>query len=154
MKLYLLERTQRLAISRDDAWQFFSDPKNLAEITPPSMAFHVTNRPAEVMHPGMIITYKVRPLPGLSVDWVTEITHVREPEFFVDEQRFGPYRFWHHQHHFRDIEGGTEIRDLVHYALPLDPAGRAVQKWMVGPRLQRIFDYRREVLRSRFREIS
>jgi ligand-binding SRPBCC domain-containing protein len=154
MKLYLLERTQRLAISRDDAWQFFSDPKNLAEITPPSMAFHVTNRTAEVMHPGMIITYKVRPLPGLSVDWVTEITHVREPEFFVDEQRFGPYRFWHHQHHFRDIEGGTEIRDLVHYALPLDPAGRAVQKWMVGPRLQRIFDYRREVLRSRFREIS
>jgi ligand-binding SRPBCC domain-containing protein len=153
MKLYVLERTQRLAIARDVAWRFFSDPRNLPEITPPSMAFRITNRPVERMHAGMIITYTVRPLPGITVRWVTEITHVLEPEIFVDEQRFGPYRFWHHQHHFREIDGGTEIRDLVHYALPLEPAGRAVQRWAVGPRLQRIFDFRGEVLRRRFGEL-
>jgi ligand-binding SRPBCC domain-containing protein len=154
MKLYRLERSQRLAIPRDQAWTFFSDPRNLPRITPPWMAFRITNRLAERMHPGMIITYQVRVLPGLAVDWVTEITHVGEPEFFVDEQRFGPYRFWHHQHHFREIPGGTEVQDVVHYALPLDPAGRLVRQWLVAPRLERIFDFRSGVLRRRFGEVE
>ena len=154
MKLYSLQRSQRLPISIDDAWSFFSDPRNLAQITPPSMRFRTLSDVPERMHAGMIVTYQVRPLFGIPVQWVTEITHVSEPHFFVDEQRFGPYRFWHHQHHFREVDGGTEIRDLIHYVLPFDPAGRAVQRWMVGPQLRHIFDFRRDVLVQRFGSLS
>jgi ligand-binding SRPBCC domain-containing protein len=150
MKIYTLERIQHLPIGIDEAWTFFSDPRNLPKITPPSMGFRTLGNVPDAMHAGMIVTYRVRPLPRLAVTWVTEITHVEEPHFFVDEQRFGPYRFWHHQHHFREVEGGTEIRDLIHYVLPLDPAGRMVQRWMVGPQLQRIFEYRSRILRERF----
>jgi ligand-binding SRPBCC domain-containing protein len=105
------------------------------------------------MHAGLIITYRITPLLGIPVTWVTEITHVEEPRFFVDEQRFGPYRFWHHQHHFRPIDGGTEMEDVVHYAPP-SPAAPLLDRWLVGPRVQRIFDHRREALAERFGEIG
>ncbi len=153
MKLYRLRAVQRLRVSLEEAWEFFSDPGNLSAITPPWLGLQVTSALPPKMHPGMIITYRVRPLPGVSVPWVTEITHVVEPYLFVDEQRFGPYRFWHHQHHFREIQDGVEICDLVHYALPLGPVGRAVRRWLVGRRLEQIFAFRREVLEARFGEL-
>jgi len=148
MKLHLLEARQNLPVSIAEAWEFFSDAGNLARITPPSLGFEVTSAPAERMYAGMIITYRVRPLFGVPVGWVTEITHVDEPHRFVDEQRFGPYRFWHHQHLFREIEGGVEARDIVHYALP--PGGGAVRRMLVAPRLREIFAYRRDVLERTF----
>ncbi|MFL5539907.1 MAG: SRPBCC family protein [Longimicrobiaceae bacterium] len=148
MKLHLLEALQNLPISIGEAWDFFSDAHNLARITPPSLGFEVTSAPAERMYAGMIITYRIRPLFGVPVTWVTEITHVDEPRLFVDEQRFGPYRFWHHQHLFREIEGGVEMRDRVHYALPAG-AG-AARRLLVAPRLREIFDHRREVLERTF----
>ena len=148
MKLHLLEALQNLPISIGEAWEFFSDPHNLARITPPSLGFEVTRAPAERMYAGMIITYRVRPLFGVPVSWVTEITHVDEPRLFVDEQRFGPYRFWHHQHLFREIEGGVEMRDRVHYALP--PGAGAARRLLGAPRLREIFDHRREVLERTF----
>jgi ligand-binding SRPBCC domain-containing protein len=148
MKLHLLEARQNLPVSIAEAWEFFSDAGNLARITPPSLGFEVTSAPAERMYAGMIITYRVRPLFGVAVTWVTEITHVDEPHRFVDEQRFGPYRFWHHQHLFREIEGGVEARDIVHYALP--PGGGAVRRMLVAPRLREIFAYRRDVLERTF----
>jgi len=150
MRLFRLTTVQRLPISLGEAWDFFSDPRNLPKITPPSMGFSVTSELPARMYAGMIVTYKVRPLAGIPVTWVTEITHVDRPRFFVDEQRFGPYRFWHHQHHFREIEGGVEMRDLVHYALPFGVVGGAVRRLMVGPQLTRIFTYRREILAERF----
>ena len=148
MKLHVLEREQRLAIPLTRAWEFFSDARNLARITPPSMGFEVVSRLPERMYAGMIITYRVRPLLGLPVTWVTEITHVDEGRLFVDEQRFGPYRFWHHQHLFREIPGGTAVRDIVHYALP--KRARPIHPFLVGPRLQLIFDHRRRVLEETF----
>lgn len=148
MKLHVLEREIRLAVPIGEAWAFFSDAANLQRITPPDMGFEVTSRLPERMHPGMIITYRVRPLAGIPVTWVTEITHVDEPVLFVDEQRFGPYRFWHHQHHFRDVPGGTEIRDVVHYALP--PGGVLLRGLLVAPRLEAIFDHRGRVLEETF----
>lgn len=148
MKLHLLERTIRLKVAIGEAWAFFSDPANLQRITPPDMRFEVTSAPAERMYAGMIITYRVRPLAGIPVGWVTEITHVDEPHYFVDEQRFGPYRFWHHQHHFRAIDGGTEVRDVVHYALP--PGGGLLRGLLVAPRLDAIFEHRRRVLEETF----
>lgn len=150
MKIHFLERVQRLPIGIAEAWEFFSDPYNLPRITPPFMGFEVTSPAPPRMYAGTIIVYRVRPLLGVPLTWVTEITHVDEPVLFVDEQRFGPYRFWHHQHHFREVDGGIEMRDLIHYALPLDPAGRLVQRWMVGPRLAQIFDFRQRTLEAQF----
>lgn len=144
MKLHVLQTTQKLPISPAQAWDFFSNAGNLAKITPPSLGFEVTSELPERMYAGMIIAYRVRPLFGVPVRWVTEITHVDEPHRFVDEQRFGPYRFWHHQHLFRPIAGGVEMSDIVHYALP--PGGGIARSWLVAPRLKEIFDYRREVL--------
>ncbi|HEU0013230.1 MAG TPA: SRPBCC family protein [Longimicrobium sp.] len=148
MKLYELRREQRLAVGIREAWDFFSHPANLAAITPPEMRFEVTGQVPEHIRPGLIVTYRVRPLLGVPVRWVTEITHVREPELFVDEQRFGPYRFWHHQHLFREVPGGVEVQDIVHYALPrgAGPVGRGV----VRARLEAIFDHRRAVLERKY----
>ncbi|HYH80328.1 MAG TPA: SRPBCC family protein [Longimicrobium sp.] len=148
MKLHRLDALQKLPVSIAEAWDFFSDARNLAVITPPSLGFEVTGPLPERMYAGMIITYRVRPLLGLPVRWVTEITHVDEPHRFVDEQRFGPYRFWHHQHLFREIPGGVEATDIVHYALP--PGGGAVRRALVAPRLAEIFTYRKAVLERTF----
>jgi len=144
MKLHRLDAVQKLPVSLAEAWAFAADPRNLARITPPSMRFDLTSEPPERMYAGMLITYRVRPLLGVPVSWVTEITHVDEGRLFVDEQRFGPYRFWHHQHLFREIEGGVEMRDIVHYALP--PGGGAVRRFLVAPRLAEIFAFRRRAL--------
>jgi ligand-binding SRPBCC domain-containing protein len=129
----------------ETAWAFFSDPRNLPKITPPWLGFSVVSRLPERMHAGMIARYTVRPFPLMTVTWITEITHVDEPQFFVDEQRFGPYRFWHHQHHFREAPGGIEMRDLVSYILPFGAAGALAARY-VARRLQEIFDFRRDTL--------
>jgi ligand-binding SRPBCC domain-containing protein len=152
MKLHVLERRQRLPLSLAEAWDFFSDPANLPRITPAWLGLRVTGPPPPRMHPGLIVTYRVRPFPGIAVGWVTEITHVVEPHLFVDEQRFGPYRFWHHQHHFAEVPGGVEVRDVVHYALPRGAAlagGR-----LVGARVAAIFEHRRRVLEDTFGRVE
>lgn len=150
MKIHRLHFVQRLPIDLETCWCFFSDPANLSAITPPWLNFQVTSELPTRMHAGMIICYQIRPLLGLPISWVTEITHAREPDFFVDEQRFGPYRFWHHQHHFRALEEGVEMSDTVHYALPLGSLAAPVRRALVGPKLQEIFTYRREMLSRRF----
>lgn len=149
MKLFRLARTQLLPISRDEAWRFFSDPRNLPLITPPSLGFRIESDLPDRMYPGMLISYRLTPFPPLAVRWLTEITHVVEPVLFVDEQRSGPYAFWHHQHHFRERDGEVEMRDVVHYALPFGPLGR-VAAVPVARQLKRIFDFRRDVLEGRF----
>jgi ligand-binding SRPBCC domain-containing protein len=150
MKPSALREVQRLPISLPEAWSFFSDPRNLPRITPPSLGLEVTSDLPGVMYPGMIITYRVRPIPWISVGWVTEITHVREPVLFVDEQRFGPYRFWHHEHHFREVEGGVEMEDIVHYALPFGTIGRVFGGPLARRRLEQIFSFRRLFLVREF----
>ncbi|MDR7418436.1 MAG: SRPBCC family protein, partial [Armatimonadota bacterium] len=135
MRLQSLRTVQRLPVSIAEAWAFFSDPRNLGRITPPWMRFEVLSPLPERAYAGLLITYRVRPVAGIPVTWVTEITHMREPHLFVDEQRFGPYRFWHHQHLFREVPGGVEMEDIVHYALPLGWLGRIVNRLVVAPRL-------------------
>ena len=151
MSVHRLESVQAVPVSLDEAWAFFSDPRNLSLLTPPSLGFKITshNLPAHV-YEGLIISYTVTPLLKIPVTWVTEITHLREGAFFVDEQRAGPYAFWHHQHHFRAIEGGVEMRDIVHYAAPFGPLGDLIVRFAVKPRLREIFAFRRGVLRRRF----
>jgi len=150
MKPFVLREVQRLPISLPEAWSFFSDPRNLPRITPPSLGLEPTSGLPERMYPGMIVTYNVRPIPWVSVGWVTEITHVREPVLFVDEQRFGPYRFWHHEHHFREVDGGVEMEDIVHYALPFGTIGRVFGGSLVRRRLEQIFSFRRRFLAREF----
>ena len=150
MKPFVLREVQRLPVSLPEAWSFFSDPRNLPRLTPPSLGLEPTSGLPARMYPGMIVTYNVRPIPWVSVGWVTEITHVREPVLFVDEQRFGPYRFWHHEHHFREVEGGVEMEDIVHYALPLGTIGRVVGGPLVRRRLEQIFSFRRRFLVREF----
>jgi ligand-binding SRPBCC domain-containing protein len=150
MKPFAFERTQTLPTTLESAWDFFSDPGNLARITPPAMDFRITSPPQPTTYAGQIITYTLRPLLGIRMSWTTEITHVSKPNFFVDEQRFGPYRFWHHQHFFREVDGGVEVRDLVHYLLIHDQLAGLVNRIIVAPRLKKIFDYRNKALLNIF----
>lgn len=150
MKLERLSISTILPIGPAEAWDYFSDPRNLERITPPSLGLEIASDLPARMHPGMIVIYKVRPLLGIPVRWVTEITHVREPILFVDEQRFGPYRFWHHQHHFREIDGGTEVIDRVHYALPFGFLGWLLGSGIVRRQLAEIFSFRKRFLEETF----
>jgi ligand-binding SRPBCC domain-containing protein len=150
MKPFTLERTQILPITLETAWKFFSNPANLVKITPPDMDFRITSPGQSGIYAGQIITYTVRPFRWASVNWTTEITHVEHPDFFVDEQRFGPYRFWHHQHRFREVSGGVEMYDLVHYLLSHDQLAGLVNRMFVAPRLRRIFDFRSTALNKIF----
>lgn len=152
MKIFRFETCQQFAESREKVWNFISTPHNLSRITPPDMDFRIVSgpQPSEPMYAGQIIVYSVRPLWNVPVRWVTEITHVREGEFFVDEQRFGPYAFWHHQHILKDLPGGVEMRDIVHYALPYGFLSSVINKWIVAPRLKYIFNYRHRCLQEIF----
>jgi ligand-binding SRPBCC domain-containing protein len=142
--------TQRLPVPLEGAWHFFVDPRNLAVITPPDMGFEITGDPPDQMYAGMLVAYRVRPIFGLPVTWLTEITQLHEGRMFVDEQRRGPYRFWHHQHHFREIAGGIEMQDIVHYDVGFGPIGDVVNAVAVRRRLRQIFAFRRGVLQQRF----
>jgi ligand-binding SRPBCC domain-containing protein len=142
MKVYSLITTQFVPAPIERCWEFFSSPANLAVITPPGMGFNITSPPETRMYPGQIITYTVKPLAGIPVQWVTEITHVKEGEYFVDEQRSGPYALWHHKHFFRETEGGVEMTDVVHYALPFGIFGRIALP-LVRSKLHGIFAFRK-----------
>lgn len=148
--IHVLEQEQILPIPIEEAWAFFSSPRNLDSITPPELGFRIESCRSETMHEGQIITYRVKVAPAIWVPWVTEIKAVEEGRAFVDEQRFGPYKFWHHRHHFEPVAGGVRMRDLVHYALPLGPLGSLVHRLFVRPKLERIFGFRREILERRF----
>lgn len=135
-----------------EAWDFFSSPVNLAKITPPHMAFKIQyiSGDSRQMYPGQIIRYRIGILPGITTDWMTEITHVNEPHYFVDEQRFGPYALWHHQHSFRETEDGVEMTDEINYAIPYGIIGRLANWVFVENEVKAIFEYRREKIEKLF----
>jgi len=150
MTLHRLKRTQVLPISLDEAWSFFSDPRNLARITPAELGFRITSELPERMYEGLFISYQIAPVLSIPMLWVTEITHIEDRVMFVDEQRMGPYRLWHHEHWFRAVPGGTEMRDFVHYAMPFGAAGEVAHALLVGRQVRGIFDYRQRILDRRF----
>lgn len=141
--MYHLYRKQLLPISINQGWEFFSDPYNLSTITPPDMGFEVKSFSGKKeLHRGQIITYNIRPLFGFEVKWVTEITHADQPDFFVDEQRLGPFSFWHHKHYLKPVEGGVEMIDSLHYKMPFGFVGKLVHLLIVKKRLEKIFNFR------------
>ena len=148
MKTYPLKFETFLPTTLDRAWDFFSSPLNLQKITPQDMNFVVTSecREGAKIYPGMIITYTVSPLFGIKMRWMTEITHVKDKEYFVDEQRFGPYALWHHQHHFKQVDGGVLMTDIVNYAIPYGFIGRIANSLVVKTKLKKVFDFREEAI--------
>ncbi len=150
-KVYSIKTVQKIPVSLKEAWDFFSNPANLAAITPAHMNFEVISKHhGERMYPGQIIEYKVSPLPLYRVYWMTEITHVENEKFFVDEQRFGPYTLWHHQHHFKEVKEGVEMTDIVHYKIPLWILGDLANLLLVEKQVQKIFDYRKRAVEALF----
>lgn len=149
--LHTLQTRQLIHSDLDTVWTFMSDPRNLARITPPSLGFHILSADAGTpMYAGQIIEYYVRPLLGIRWHWVTEITHVQDKQFFVDEQRFGPYAFWHHKHLLQPTNDGVLMTDTVHYKLPLGPLGRLANSLFVASQLKQIFDHRYQQLDNLF----
>jgi hypothetical protein len=142
MAIHCLQKTQNLNLSISEVWDFISSPKNLKEITPDYMGFEILTDLPEKMYAGQIIQYKVTPLLNIPMSWCTEITHVKEHEYFVDEQRQGPYQFWHHQHHIKPIKNGVEMLDIVHYQAPFGIIGELVTPLIVTKKLEEIFEYR------------
>lgn len=151
MSIHRFADKQFLPVSPEEAWAFFSTPRNLARITPPDMNFRIiTPDLPDQTYAGQIISYTLTPLLGIRTGWTTEITHVQAPHFFVDEQRKGPYRLWHHQHHFRAVTGGTEMTDIVHYEIPLGGIGDLLNRLFIRKRVQEIFRHRKKVLDELF----
>lgn len=143
-KVYSLKTVQQIPISIDEAWDFFSNPKNLAQITPANMGFNIISKHhGEKMYPGQVIEYTVKPVLNIPLYWMTEITHVEDKKYFVDEQRHGPYSMWHHQHHFEAVEGGVKMTDIVHYKMPFWFLGDIANSLFVKKQLKEIFVYRR-----------
>ncbi len=143
MPAHTIKTVQKFPSSLDEVWAFFSNPANLQSITPDDVQFKtISKHHGETMYPGQIIEYTIKPILGIPVYWMTEITHVKEGEYFVDEQRFGPYTLWHHQHHFRVIPGGVEMTDIVHYKNPLGFIGRLANWLFVRKKLEGIFAFR------------
>ena len=154
MKLYQLRSKQSLPISQEKAWEFLSSPGNLKTITPDHMGFNILSGDDKPMFPGQIIQYKVSPFPGYTTKWVTEITHVKEGEYFVDEQRFGPYALWHHKHFIKSIEDGVEMEDIIDYKIPFGIIGEWAHPILVKKQLLQIFKYREQKLTELFGKID
>ena len=150
--VYTLKTQQILPISLEKAWEFFSSPDNLAKITPAEMGFIITSGTPEQMFAGQIITYKIGILPGINSNWVTEITQVKEKVFFIDEQRFGPYKMWHHEHHFSEVKGGVMMTDLLYYDVGKWLFGRIASMLFVDRRVRSIFTFREKKLKELFPE--
>lgn len=151
MGFYQFERTQKINASLDEVWDFISSPANLKHITPKYMGFDITSKNIpEKMYEGMLISYKVSPLLNIKTNWVTEITHIKEKQFFIDEQRMGPYKMWHHQHFIEEIPNGVLMRDVVSYIPPFGIFGAIANKFFVKNKLKQIFVFRQKALDKKY----
>lgn len=150
MKIYTLHKKQNLPITLNQAWDFLSNPRNLKVITPDYMSFNILSGADRPMFSGQIIQYIVTPVLGIKTKWVTEITHVVDKHYFVDEQRFGPYELWHHKHFIKEIDGGVEMEDIIDYKVPFGVLGQLVHPILVKPKLEEIFNYRTKKLEELF----
>ena len=151
MAFYQFQKRHKIRTSIDEIWEFISSPANLKEITPDYMGFDITTKNLPVkMYPGMIIAYKVSPLLGLKTTWVTEITHITDKRYFVDEQRVGPYSLWHHQHIIEPLEDGVLMTDIVSYQPPFGFLGAIANKLIIKSKLNEIFDFRTKAIEKRF----
>lgn len=154
MKLYQLHKTQKLPISLDVAWEFLCNPANLSKLTPKEMNMTIISGADSPMYAGQVLQYSVTPLPGFKTKWVSEITQYEHKKYFVDDQLYGPYAFWHHKHFVHEIDGGVEMEDIIDYKVPLGFIGQLLHPIVVKPKLERIFEYRQKKMIELFGEYS
>ena len=145
-----IRQEQFIPLPIDQVWEFFATPKNLNAVTPKELDFKITSVVPEKMYPGLIITYKIKPMFNIPLDWMTEITHIQAPHYFVDEQRMGPYHIWHHEHHFKEVEGGTLMTDILHYDIGKSFLGWFAGKLFVDRKVREIFSFRYQSLEQHF----
>jgi ligand-binding SRPBCC domain-containing protein len=145
-----LYREQILPISLQQAWDFFATPKNLNEVTPKELDFKILTELPERMYEGLIIQYRITPMVSIPVKWCTEITHIEDLKYFVDEQRQGPYKMWHHEHHFSQHKDGVLMKDILHYDIGLGFIGSIAGAMFVHKKVNEIFDFRYQALEKYF----
>jgi ligand-binding SRPBCC domain-containing protein len=150
MKIYTLNKKQKLPISLDTAWEFLCNPANLSKLTPPEMNMKIISGSDRPMYAGQVLQYSVTPLAGLKTKWVSEITQFEDKKYFIDLQLYGPYAFWHHKHFVKEIDGGVEMEDVIDYKVPLGILGQLVQPFIVKPKLEAVFNYRKMRLEEMF----
>lgn len=149
--MHHLTYVQNIPLSIQTAWDFFSSPTNLKILTPEHLDFRITSQVDGMkMYPGQIISYTIRPLLHIPIEWVTEITHVQDYTYFIDEQRFGPYKFWHHEHRFQAIPNGVQMTDTIYYTLPFGILGKALNALHVRSQIEEIFSYRKAKMHTLF----
>ena len=148
--IYELKTEQTFDAPIDEVWEFFSTPRNLEKITPEKLKFQILNNIADKAYPGQIIAYKISIFPPVQTKWVTEITQVKEKEFFVDEQRYGPYAMWHHEHHFKSEGDKTVMTDLIYFKMPFGILGKIVFNLYAKKKLTEIFTFRKEEVLEAF----
>lgn len=148
--MYTIKAKQFVALSKQEAWDFFSQPINLKQLTPPEMNMRMIDEQQQEMYAGMVISYKVAPLLGIALPWCSEITQVKKGEYFIDSMIEGPFKIWHHQHFFKAVEGGTEIIDIVNYQVPFGPLGKLFHPIIVKSRVAEIFTYRNQRIKEIF----
>ena len=152
MKIYTFHRKQKLAITLNEAWEFFTNPRNLSTLTPKEMNFNIISNDDKPMYAGQVIQYSVTPIAGIKAKWISEITHLVDGKYFVDLQLYGPYAFWHHKHFIHEIDGGVEMEDIIDYKVPFGILGQIVHPFLVKPKLEEIFRYRQKKLIEIFGE--
>jgi ligand-binding SRPBCC domain-containing protein len=149
-----LKQEQFSPITLDAAWNFFATPKNLNKVTPDNMVFDIISDLPDTMYEGLLINYRLKPMLNISINWRTEITHIKEKNYFIDEQRSGPYKIWHHEHHFKAIESGVVMTDILHYDIGKSVFGWLAGKLFVHKRVNEIFEYRQSALeKMSFRQV-
>ncbi|MBT8245167.1 MAG: SRPBCC family protein [Winogradskyella sp.] len=150
MKIYTLHQSQKLPIGLSQAWEFLCNPANLEKLTPSEMNMKIISGADRPMYAGQVLQYSVTPLAGIKTKWVSEITQYEHKKYFVDLQLYGPYALWHHKHFVHEIEGGVEMEDIIDYKVPFGILGQLVHPFLVKPKLEAIFNYRKEQLESLF----
>tara|TARA_B100000963_G_scaffold230103_1_gene200715 strand:- start:188 stop:649 length:462 start_codon:yes stop_codon:yes gene_type:complete len=140
-------KKQLIKTDIESLWDFMSSPKNLDRITPKEMKFNIKSKNKDQkMYEGMIITYTVTPLLNIPLNWVTEITHIKKNKYFVDEQRLGPYKMWHHEHIFEEKDNGILMTDIITYAPPMGVLGDIANKLFINKKVHNIFNYRKKII--------
>lgn len=150
MKIYTLHKKQKLPITVEQAWAFLCNPANLEKLTPSEMNIKIISGVDKPMYAGQILQYSVTPLAGLKTEWISEITQYKHQKYFVDVQLYGPYAFWHHKHFVHEIDGGVEIEDIIDYKIPFGFLGQLLHPIIVKPKLESIFNYRKEQMEKLF----
>lgn len=148
--MYTLHKKQNIPITLDQAWEFLSDPKNLSVLTPKEMNMTIVSEADRPMYAGQVIQYSVTPVAGIKTKWISEITQYVEGKYFVDLQLYGPYAFWHHQHFIHEIDGGVQMEDIINYKVPFGVLGKLVHPFLVKPKLEQVFNYRKQQLTKLF----